>query len=119
MNLIYNSRVGRAAISLLFLILLFSLAPAQKSAKPALSYKLLSIHIKGASQLHDDELIAASGLKLGQFAGEKEFQQASKQLGDTGLFTNLAYSYHYSSAGCDVEFQVSENAEMVDRKSVV
>jgi outer membrane protein assembly factor BamA len=113
MNLLYNSRVSCRAICLLFFIFLFIPAPAQKSSKPALSYKLLSIHIKGASQLNDDELIAASGLKLGQYAGESDFQQATKKLGDTGLFTNLAYSYHYSSAGCDVEFQIAENTELV------
>lgn len=113
MNLLYNSRVSCRAICLVFFIFLCIPAPAQKSSKPALSYKLLSIHIKGASQLNDDELIAASGLKLGQYAGENDFQQATKKLGDTGLFINLAYSYHYSSDGCDVEFQIVENTQLV------
>jgi hypothetical protein len=57
--------------------------------------------------------MAASGLRLGQYAGERDFQQAMQKLGDTGLFTNLTYSYHYSPDGCDVEFQIAENTELV------
>lgn len=100
----------------LSLYLVFFLCVAglgQNAAKAKLSYKLLSIRVKGAVQLNDDELIAASGLKLGQFAGEREFQQALQRLGNTGLFTNLTYSYHYSSEGCEVEFQIAENANLV------
>jgi hypothetical protein len=50
---------------------------------------------------------------LGQYAGEDEFKQASQRLGETGLFTNLTYSYHYSNAGCDLELQVAENDKLV------
>ena len=101
---------------LVFLCLVFLLcavASGQKSSKPKLSYKILSIRVTGASQLKEDQIITASGLKLGQFAVERDFQQAMQKLGDTGLFTNLTYSYHYSPDGCDVEFQVAENAELL------
>lgn len=112
--LLYNSPVScRRVIPFL---LLFSLCVAvfgQKTGNAQLSYKLLSIHVKGAAQLREDQVIAASGLKLGQFAGESDFKQAMQRLGDTGLFTNLTYSYHYSSGGCELEFQIAENAELV------
>jgi outer membrane protein insertion porin family len=105
--------VGRR-IFLVFLFCLLSFAGfTQKSAQPKLSYKLLSIRVTGASQLKDDQIVAASGLKLGQVAGENDFKQAMQRLGETGLFTNLTYSYHYSPDGCDVEFQIAENPELL------
>jgi outer membrane protein assembly factor BamA len=109
---LYNSPVSRRSLSLLFL-LLCAVASAQTPGKTKLSYKLLSIHVKGQSQFKEDQIVAASGLKLGQYAGEEEFKQASQKLGETGLFTNLTYSYHYSTAGCDLELQVAENDKLV------
>jgi outer membrane protein assembly factor BamA len=109
---LYNSPVSQRSLSLLFL-LLCAAASAQTPGKGKLSYKLLSIHVKGQNQFKEDQIVAASGLKLGQYAGEEEFKQASQKLGETGLFTNLTYSYHYSTAGCDLELQVVENDKLV------
>jgi outer membrane protein assembly factor BamA len=88
-------------------------APNESAGKTKLSYKLLSVHVKGLKQLNEDQIVAASGLKLGQFAGEDEFKQAANKLGETGLFTDLTYSYQYSSAGCNLELQVAENEKLV------
>src|SRR5205814_5837002 len=85
----------------------------QKSSKPKLSYKLLSVRVKGATHLKDEQVIAASGLKLGQLAAESDFQRAMQALGDSGLFTNLTATYHYSSAGCEVESQLAETPSLV------
>ena len=109
----YNSRVGRRILLILLLSFSFVAGFSQKSAQPKLSYKLLSIRVTGASQLKDEQIIAASGLKPGQFAGENDFKDAMQRLGETGLFTNLTYSYHYSPDGCDVQFQIAENPELV------
>ena len=76
-------------VRLFFVLLLCVAVSGQKAGKAKLSYKLLSIRVTGASQLKEDQVIAASGLKLGQYAGERDFQQAMQKLGDTGLFTNL------------------------------
>lgn len=96
--------------------MLFTLSVAtqgQKSAKAKLNYKLLSIHVKGASQLKEDDIVSASGLKLGQSAGENDFKQAMQKLGSTGMFTDLTYSYRYSSDGCDLDLQITENTELL------
>ena len=85
----------------------------QSAGKTKLSYKLLAIKVKGLSRLTEDQVIAASGLKIGQFAGESDFKRALQKLGETGLFTELTYSYQYSSAGCNVELQVAENDRLV------
>jgi len=58
-------------------------------------------------------VVRASGLALGQNAVEQDFQQAVQKLGDTGLFTGVAYTYHYTTAGADLELTVKENPKLV------
>lgn len=106
----------RVLLSLFAPLLLFALCSVslgQGAGKAKLSYKLLSIQVKGANHLNEDQVILASGLKVGQFAGETEFKQALQKLGDTGLFTDLTYTYQYSSTGCHVELQIAENDKLV------
>src|SRR5207247_8479825 len=81
--------------------------------KSKLSYKLLSIHVNGLEHFKEEQVIAASGLKLGEFAGEHEFQQVAQKLGETGMFSNVAYKYRYTTTGCDLELQVSENDDLI------
>ena len=95
------------------LFLICSVAVGQGAGKSQISYKVLSIKVKGVNRLKEDQVIAVSGLKIGEFAGESEFKQALQKLGDTGLFTDLTYSYQYSSAGCRVELQVVESDKLV------
>jgi outer membrane protein assembly factor BamA len=94
-------------------ILTCTAAVGQGAGKAQISYKVLSIRVKGATRLKEEPVIAASGLKIGQFAGESDFKDALQKLGDTGLFTDLTYSYQYSSAGCKVELQLAENDKLV------
>lgn len=94
-------------------LIVCSAVVGQGADKSQISYKVLSIRVKGVVRMKEDEVIAASGLKVGQFAGESEFKDALQKLGDTGLFTDLTYSYQYSSAGCRVELQVVENDKLV------
>lgn len=112
--MLYNSRVMcRRVVPFLLVSLVCTAAAGQNSAKSKLSYKLLSIHVKGAIQFGEDQVIAASGLKLGQIASENDFKQAMQRLGNTGLFTDLTYSYRYTPDGCDLEFQIFENRELL------
>ena len=104
--------MGRAVLFLLCIFLCAG-ADAQNSAKSKLSYKLLSIHVKGLQNFKEEQVIAASGLKLGQYVGEAEFQQAAQKLGETGLFANLSYKYQYSNAGCNLDLEVEENEKLV------
>lgn len=89
------------------------MAAAQTAAKTQISYKLLSIHVTGLQHFTERDVVSASGLRLGQFAGEEEFKQAAQKLGETGLFAQLNYSYRYSTGGCDLELQVAENDHLV------
>jgi outer membrane protein assembly factor BamA len=114
----YNSPVARrvfCALLVPFLVFLLCSRTVGQSAggKANLSYKLLAVKVKGLNRLTEDAVIAASGLAIGQFAGESDFKQALKKLGETGAFTELTYSYQYSSAGCNVELQVAEEDKLV------
>ncbi len=102
----------RRVAGVLSFLLLYSLASSQNAGKIKLSYKLLSIRVKGLSHFTPDQVIAASGLKIGQAALEADFKTSIERLGNTGLFTDLTYSYEYSPAGCNLEFQVSENDKL-------
>jgi outer membrane protein assembly factor BamA len=111
---LYNSPVGPRAVSFLIsIVVLIASASAQSGGKAQLNYKLLSIHVKGLTHFREEEIIRASGLAPGHTVTEKDFQHAVQTLGDTGLFTDLSYGYHYTTAGCDLELQVSENDKLV------
>jgi outer membrane protein insertion porin family len=105
--------VSRRSFRFVLLLLWSAVALAQTAGKTAISYKLLSIHVKGVEHFTERDVVSASGLRLGQFAGEEEFKQAAQKLGETGLFTQLNYSYKYSTEGCDLELQVAENDHLV------
>jgi outer membrane protein assembly factor BamA len=112
-TLLYNSPVSCWYRRFLPLLLWSAVAAAQTAGKTQISYKLLSIHVKGLQRFAERDVVSASGLRLGQFAGEEEFKQAAQKLGETGLFTQLNYSYKYSTEGCDLELQVAENDRLV------
>ena len=105
--------MGRRLLPISFCVLICAGVLGQNPTKSKLSYKLLSIHVKGLQHFKEDEVVAASGLKLGQYAGEAEFQQAAAKLGETGLFANLSYKYQYSNAGCNLDLEVEENKKLV------
>ncbi len=101
----------RRTYFLTIIVLLASLCWGQNKAQ--LSFKLLSVHVKGLQRLPEDKVVAASGLQLGRITTEQDFQQAVQKLAETGLFTDVAYKYQYTTAGCDLELQVSENEKLV------
>lgn len=109
----YNSPVSGRLVRLLPLLLLCPVVMAQTAQKAQISYKLLSIHVKGLEHFTESQVVEASGLRLGQFAGEEEFKHAAQKLGETGLFTQLNYSYKYSTEGCNLELQVAENDKLI------
>ena len=98
---------------LLPVLLLSAVAAAETAGKTQSGWKLASVEAKGLRHFSQDQFLAASGLKLGQTAGERDFKSAAEKLGATGLFRELAYSYRYSPAGLDLEFEVTENEELV------
>jgi len=102
----------------LALVLLPGLARPQTTHKPqpkaaAGDNKLVSIKVTGSQRYTPDEIIAASGLKIGDTATEDDFKKATEELGKSGLFTNVSYSYAYSATGTKLDFQVADADKFV------
>jgi outer membrane protein insertion porin family len=105
--------VGRRSISILLLVLLLcALSFGQGAGKAKLSYKLIAVHVKGVNHYKEDQIVSAAGLHLGQMVAENDFKAAIDRLGSTGLFNDVAYSYQYSTAGCNLEIQLTENDKL-------
>jgi outer membrane protein assembly factor BamA len=105
---------------ILLLSLLLSAAAAQKQstgAKPAslADYKLVALKVTGTGRYTDKEILAASGLQIGQNAADGDFKEAVQRLGNSGLFSSVVYSYSSSSAGTRLELQLvdTDNSKLV------
>src|SRR5437660_11121210 len=90
-------------------LLLVSLLPAQTTRKPPSTFKLISINVTGTKRYTPAEIIAATGLQLGQTVSESDFRRASQELGETGAFSDVAYTYQYSAQGTKLDFQVADS----------
>jgi len=87
-------------------------AAAQKHADPktaaVMAYRLIDLKVTGTLRYTEKEILPASGLALGQNVGEADFKEAARRLGDSGLFTDVAYSFAYSPAGTKLELQLTD-----------
>jgi len=107
------SRVTRVVLFCLpFFPLLASPAAAQKQSTGKVSSvaanKLIALKVTGTTRYTDKEILAASGLQLGQSAADGDFKEAVQRLGESGLFSNVLYSYSSSSAGTKLELQLAD-----------
>lgn len=97
-------------------ILLSLLLPAATAQKPSVGSKLSSVtttrlialKVAGTARYTDKEILAAGGLHIGQNAAEGDFKEAVRRLGDSGLFSNIVYSYSSSGAGVKLELQLAD-----------
>ena len=80
---------------------------------PTGDHKLVSIKVTGSQRYTPDEIIAASGLKIGDAATDDDFKKATEELGKSGMFTNVSYSYAYSPSGTKLDFQVADADKFV------
>jgi outer membrane protein assembly factor BamA len=80
---------------------------------PATSYKLIAVKVNGTKRFTQQEVATASGLPVGTVALEDDFRKAAKQLGESGAFSNIAFTFSYSSAGTKLEFQVTDADKFV------
>jgi outer membrane protein insertion porin family len=96
--------------------LLVAAAAAQKQssvgkATSVTAYKLIAVKVTGTARYTDKEVLAASGLQLGQNAADNDFKEAVQRLGDSGVFSNVVYSYSFSSAGTKLELQLADTGQ--------
>src|SRR5262249_57184795 len=92
------------------------LAPTSKAiALQQASLPLAHIRVEGNSRFTSDQIVAASGLKIGQLVGRSDFDSAGKRLLDTGMFVSASYRYEPAKApanGYDLTFQIVEISEV-------
>jgi len=97
------------------------LAAAQKPAAgsrsvPVSVNKLSALKVTGTTRYTDKEILAASGLQIGQNAADGDFKEAVQRLGNTGMFSNVAYSYSSKGgAGVKLELQIDD----IDKSKLV
>jgi outer membrane protein assembly factor BamA len=80
---------------------------------PASQRKLIAIKVTGSTRFPEAAIAAATRLQIGVPVDEDDFKRASRVLGDTGAFTDVAYSFSYSSAGTKLEFKLTDAAKFV------
>jgi outer membrane protein assembly factor BamA len=90
-------------------------APAHRASRATSpsAYKLTEIKVTGNKDYSPEDIVKASGLQLGDKVNEESFKEATQKLGETGLFTNVEYSYSYSAAGTKLTLQVKENEKLI------
>lgn len=92
-----------------------ALGQARKSApKPSPDeQKLVSVHVSGTQRFTSQEVIASSGLEIGSVVTPDDFEKAGKRLGESGFFSNVAYSYAHTPTGTKVDLQLADAGRLV------
>src|ERR1700676_1471322 len=90
-------------------------ASSQKplSQMPPSARQLIAIKVTGSKRYSEQAVAAATGLQMGVAVNDDDFKKAARRLGDMGVFTDIAYSFSYSSAGTKLELHVSDAAKFV------
>ena len=101
-----------------FLILFLTvsaLGQAHKSASkpPSGEQKLASINVTGTKRFTSQEVIAASGLEIGSVVTQDDFDKVGKRLGESGFFSNVAYSYAHTPLGTRLDLQLADAEKLV------
>ena len=74
-------------------------------------FRLVKIKTTGSQLYTEQEIIAASGLKLNSQISQEDLQTASNLLGQSGAFSNVQYRYTPDTANqVEAEFYVVDNA---------
>ncbi len=80
---------------------------------PPSARQLIAIKVTGSKRFSEEAVAAASGLQMGAPVDEDDFKKAARRLGDMGVFTDIGYTYSYSSAGTKLELHVSDAGKFV------
>lgn len=83
-------------------------SPGNSKASSTAANKLVAIKVTGTERYTEQVILPASGLQLGQNVSEGDFKEAARRLGDTGLFSDVVYSFSYSGAGTKLELQLTD-----------
>jgi outer membrane protein assembly factor BamA len=74
---------------------------------------LIEVKVKGTTRYTAEDVLAASALRIGVAASEDDFRKAATELTDSGAFSDVAYSYSYSSAGTKLDLQLTDSKQFL------
>ena len=74
---------------------------------------LLAIKVTGSKRYSEETIAAATGLQLKTTVTEDDFKKAARRLGDMGVFTDIGYTYSYTSSGTKLLLQVTDAEKFV------
>jgi outer membrane protein assembly factor BamA len=117
----FLARSLRTSLSLALLCVSAAAQTQRTSGTPPMppsAYKLIAVKVTGSKRFTQEEIAAASGLPLGTIAHEEDFKKAARQLGESGAFNDVTYSFSYSSSGTKLEFQVTDAEKFVPARFV-
>jgi len=97
----------KQVLRLVVLLLLTAGASGQKQSSLT-PPKLAALKVTGTTRYTDKEILAASGLQIGQLAADGDFREAVQRLGNSGLFTGVVYSFTSSGASIKLELQLTD-----------
>jgi outer membrane protein assembly factor BamA len=83
------------------------------SQLPPSARQLIAIKVTGSKRFPEQAIAAATDLQIGRRVDDDDFKRAARRLGDTGVFTDVGYSFSYSSGGTKVEFHVTDADKFV------
>jgi outer membrane protein insertion porin family len=75
---------------------------------PASARQLIAIKVTGSKRFPEAAVAAATGLQMGAAVTDDDFKKAARRLGDMGVFTEIGYTFSYSSAGTKLELHVTD-----------
>jgi outer membrane protein assembly factor BamA len=111
--------VRRSITSLLLFLASLSFGFGQTARKqspkelPPSAFKLISVKTTGTKRYKSEEIVAASGLQIGETVSEDDFKEAARILGETGAFGDVQYSFQYSSDGTKLDLEVQDAEQFV------
>src|ERR1700730_16058231 len=74
---------------------------------------LIEVKVKGTARYTQGDVLAASALRIGAAASEDDFDKSATELTDSGAFSDVAYSYSYSSAGTKLDLQLTDSKQFL------
>jgi outer membrane protein insertion porin family len=97
-------------------VLLLSGAAFAQGTRPhnaASDSRLVEIRVLGSKRFPQKDLIAATGLRLGDAGTEAALKKAADRLAASGMFSDVTYRYTGSPQGIQAEFQVNDTAKLL------
>ncbi|HEX8925561.1 MAG TPA: POTRA domain-containing protein, partial [Terriglobales bacterium] len=93
---------------LITLLVIDSVALAQKSAQGPQQVRLAAVRVTGSTHYGEQDLLEATGLKIGSMVTEADFQNAANLLGSLGAFASVQYKFEPKGNAYVLTFELED-----------